>query len=61
LTARQPVLMLFEDAHWIDPTSHRGELTKTIIESGLLREEDGNYALDGALRPRAIPTTYTTR
>ena len=33
------------------------ELTKTIIESGLLREEDGHYALDGALPPRAIPTT----
>ena len=136
LAARQPVLMLFEDAHWIDPTSlelltltvarastlpllllvtarpeftppwpsdahvtmqalarlgHREgatlversaggkalpaeileqilartdgvplfleELTKTIIESGLLREEDGHYALDGALPPLAIPTT----
>ncbi len=33
------------------------ELTKTIIESGLLREEDGGYALDGALPPPAIPTT----
>ncbi len=33
------------------------ELTKTIIESGLLREEDGQYALDGALPPLAIPTT----
>ena len=33
------------------------ELTKTIIESGLLREEDGRYALDGALPPLAIPTT----
>ena len=136
LAAQQPVLMLFEDAHWIDPTSlelltltvarasrlpllllvtarpefsppwpadahvtmlplarlgrREGmtlversaggkalpaeileqvlartdgvplfleELTKTIIESGLLREEDGRYALDGALPPRAIPTT----
>jgi class 3 adenylate cyclase/tetratricopeptide (TPR) repeat protein len=136
LAARQPVLMLFEDAHWIDPTSlelltltvarastlpllllvtarpeftppwpadahvtmqalarlgrREGatlversaggktlpaeildqilartdgvplfleELTKTIIESGLLREEDGRYALAGALPPRAIPTT----
>ncbi len=136
LAARQPVLMLFEDAHWIDPTSlelltstvarasqlpllllvtarpeftppwpaeahvttlplarlGRREgatlversaggkalpaeiveqilartdgvplflegLTKTIIESGLLREEDGRYALDGALPPLAIPTT----
>ncbi len=136
LAARQPVLMLFEDAHWIDPTSlelltltvarastlpllllvtarpeftppwpadahvttlplarlgrREGmtlversaggkalpaeileqilartdgvplfleELTKTIIESGLLREEDGHYALDGALPPLAIPTT----
>ncbi len=136
LAAPQPVLMLFEDAHWIDPTSlelltltvarastlpllllvtarpeftppwpadahitmlalarldrREGatlversaggkalpaeileqilartdgvplfleELTKTIIESGLLREEDGRYALDGALPPLAIPTT----
>ena len=136
LAARQPVLMLFEDAHWIDPTSlelltltvarastlplllivtarpeftppwpgdahvttlplgrlgrREGatlvarsaggkalpaeileqilartdgvplfleELTKTIIENGLLREEDGHYALDGALPPLAIPTT----
>ena len=136
LAARQPVLMLFEDAHWIDPTSlelltltaarastlpllllvtarpeftppwpadahvtmqalgrlgrREGatlversaggkalpaeileqilartdgvplfleELTKTIIESGLLREEDGHYALDGALPPLAIPAT----
>jgi class 3 adenylate cyclase len=136
LAAQQPVLMLFEDAHWIDPTSlelltltvaraaqlpllllvtarpeftppwpaeahvtthalarlsrREGmtlversaggkalpaeileqilartdgvplfleELTKTIIESGLLSEEDGHYALDGALPPLAIPTT----
>jgi predicted ATPase len=136
LAARQPVLMLFEDAHWIDPTSlelltltvarastlpllllatarpqftppwpadahvtiqalarlgrREGatlvtqsaggkalpaeileqilnrtdgvplfleELTKTVIESGMLREEDGHYALDGALPPLAIPTT----
>ncbi len=136
LAARQPVLMLFEDAHWSDPTSLElltltvarastlpllvlvtarpeftppwpaeahvtmqalarlgrrdgmtlversaggkalpaeileqilartdgvplflEELTKTIIESGVLREEDGRYALDGALPPLAIPTT----
>ncbi len=136
LAAQQPVLMLFEDAHWSDPTSlelltltvarastlpllllvtarpeftppwpaeahvttlplarlGRGdgaalversaggkalpaeileqilartdgvplfveELTKTIIESGLMREEDGHYALDGVLPPLAIPTT----
>jgi class 3 adenylate cyclase/predicted ATPase len=136
LVAQQPVLMLFEDAHWIDPTSlelltltvarasqlpllllvtarpeftppwptdahvtmqalarlgrREGatlversaggkalpaeileqilartdgvplfleELTKTIIESGLLREEDGRYALDAALPPLAIPAT----
>src|SRR5262249_41065456 len=136
LGPQQPVLMLFEDAHWIDPTSLElliltvarapqlplllvvtarpeftppwpadahvtmlalaplgrpegmtlvqrsaggkalpaeileqilartdgvplflEELTKTVIESGLLREEDGHYALDGALPPLAIPTT----
>jgi hypothetical protein len=33
------------------------ELTKAVIESGLLHEEDGRYALDGALPPLAIPTT----
>src|SRR5215469_664334 len=33
------------------------ELTKTIIESGVLREDDGRYALDGAMPPLAIPTT----
>src|SRR5690242_16054051 len=27
------------------------------VEGGLLREEDGHYALDGALPPLAIPTT----
>jgi predicted ATPase len=136
LAARQPVLMLFEDAHWVDPTSLElltltvarasqlpllllvtarpeftppwpadahitmqalarfgrrdgitlversaggkalpaeileqifartdgvplflEELTKTIIESGLLREEDGHYALVGALPRLAIPST----
>jgi predicted ATPase/class 3 adenylate cyclase len=136
LAAQHPVLMLFEDAHWIDPTSlevlaltveraprfrvlvvitarpeftspWRGfahvtmmpltrlnqregttlvdrvtggkalpsevlehilahtdgvplfieELTKTVLESGLLREEDRRYALSGPLPPLAIPTT----
>src|SRR5262249_46662062 len=33
------------------------QLTKTVIESGLLREEDGHYAPEGALPPLAIPTT----
>src|ERR1700730_4383527 len=33
------------------------ELTKSIIESGLLREESNRYVLDGALPPFAIPTT----
>jgi class 3 adenylate cyclase/predicted ATPase len=135
--ARQlPVLMIFEDAHWIDPTSHElldmlvervprlpvllvvtfrpefqppwtgqahvttlalnrldrrdgaalaertagnralpgeilarilertdgiplfiEELTKTILESGLVRERDGRYVLDGPLPSLAIPTT----
>jgi len=30
LAARQPVLMIFEDAHWIDPTSQ--ELLATLVE-----------------------------
>jgi tetratricopeptide (TPR) repeat protein len=33
------------------------ELTKSVLESGLLREEAGCYVLNGALTPRAIPTT----
>jgi len=136
LAARQPVLMVFEDMHWIDPTSlellslaidqiksarilmlatarpeftppwpsHRHtssigltrldniegealvagmtdakslprelldrilartdgiplfieELTKTVLESGLLREADGGYELTGPLPPLAIPST----
>ncbi|HUB48652.1 MAG TPA: AAA family ATPase [Acetobacteraceae bacterium] len=33
------------------------ELTKSVLESGLLREENGRYLLDRALPPLAIPTT----
>jgi class 3 adenylate cyclase/predicted ATPase len=33
------------------------ELTKSVLESGLLREEGDRYLLDGALLPVAIPTT----
>src|SRR5262249_11356204 len=33
------------------------ELTKSVLESGLLREEAGRYVLDGALPSFAIPTT----
>jgi class 3 adenylate cyclase/tetratricopeptide (TPR) repeat protein len=33
------------------------ELTKSVIESGLLREEDGSYVLASALTPLAIPST----
>jgi class 3 adenylate cyclase/tetratricopeptide (TPR) repeat protein len=136
LAARQPVLMVFEDLHWIDPTSlelltlqierwrtlpilllittrpeftppwsaaarvttialsrldagqvgalvervaegrklpvevlrqivertdgtplFAEELTKAVLESGLLRPQNGHYVLDGPLPPLAIPTT----
>jgi TolB-like protein/predicted ATPase len=136
LARRQPLVMVFEDAHWIDPTSRElldltverartlpvlliitfrlefqppwagqtqvttlalnrldqrdrialvaqiarvkalpyevvgqiadrtdgvplfvEELTKSILESGLLREEVDRYVLDGALPPFAIPTS----
>jgi class 3 adenylate cyclase/predicted ATPase len=136
LARRQPVVMVFEDAHWIDPTSRElldltvervrslpvlllvtfrpefqtpwtgqpqvtmlalnrldrrdrtvlveqiaggkalpdevvaqiadradgvplfvEELTKSVLESGLLREEVDRYVLDGALPPFAIPTS----
>jgi predicted ATPase len=33
------------------------ELTKTVLESGLLRETAGHYALTGPVPPLAIPTT----
>lgn len=33
------------------------ELTKTVLEGDLLREEDGRYVLDGPLAPLAIPST----
>ena len=33
------------------------ELTKTVLESGLLREEDGAYVLSTILTPLAIPST----
>ena len=33
------------------------ELTKTVLESGLLREEDSRYVLDGPVPPLAIPTS----
>jgi TOMM system kinase/cyclase fusion protein len=33
------------------------ELLKMILESGLVREEDGRYVLTGALPPLAIPST----
>ena len=136
LTRQQPVVMVFEDAHWIDPTSRElldvtvqrvrrlpvllivtfrpefqspwigqpqvmmlalnrldwrdritlveqiaggkklpaevidqigdrtdgvplfvEELTKSVLESGLLREERGRYMVDSALSPLAIPTS----
>jgi len=136
LAARQPILIIFEDVHWIDPTSleflaatvehvprlralliitarpqftppwpsyphlttialtrlgrrdgaalvmrvtggktlpkevmdqilaHTDgvplfieELTKMVLEGGLLRERDGEYVLEGPLLPLAIPTT----
>jgi len=136
LARRQPVLMVFEDAHWIDPTSRElldltvervaslpvllivtfrpefqpvwigqphvtmlalnrlnrrdrtilvdqiadgkalpedllgqiaertdgvplfvEELTKSVLESGVLRDEGNRWVLDGALPPLAIPTS----
>jgi class 3 adenylate cyclase/predicted ATPase len=136
LARRQPVVIVFEDAHWIDPTSRElldltvervrtlpvllivtfrpefqppwtgqpqvsmvvlnrldrhdrtalvaqiaggkalpdevvaqivdradgvplfvEELTKSVLESGVLREEVGRYVLDGAMPPFTIPTS----
>ncbi len=42
------------------PTARRcspKKLTKSVLESGLLRPQNGHYVLDGPLPPRAIPTT----
>jgi class 3 adenylate cyclase len=33
------------------------ELTKTVLEGGFLKEQDGAYVLDGPLPPLAIPST----
>jgi predicted ATPase len=33
------------------------ELTKMVLEGGLLRERDGEYVLEGPLPPFAIPTS----
>ena len=33
------------------------ELTKTVLESGLLEEQEDRYALHGPLPPLAIPAT----
>ncbi|MGF6808404.1 class 3 adenylate cyclase/tetratricopeptide (TPR) repeat protein [Paraburkholderia sp. Clong3] len=33
------------------------ELTRTVLESGVLREQNGRYVLDGPLPPLAIPMT----
>src|SRR5262249_39518534 len=33
------------------------ELTKTVVESGLLKESNGQYAMTGPVPPLAIPTT----
>jgi hypothetical protein len=33
------------------------ELTKSVLESGVLREEADRYVLDGALPPFAVPTS----
>ncbi len=33
------------------------ELTKMVLESGIVREQDGSYTLTGLLPPLAIPTT----
>jgi predicted ATPase len=33
------------------------ELTKMVLESGLLQEQEGRYALAGPLPPLAIPAT----
>ena len=37
------------------------ELTKVVLESGLLRDGGDRYVLDGPLPPLAIPATFTIR
>src|SRR6266849_6527546 len=75
VAAQGPVLIVFEDAHWIDPTSQDllnrmvarvtnlpvplvvEELTRTLLEGGLLREASDSYVLEPMLSPLAVPTT----
>src|SRR6516165_10168177 len=44
-------------AHTVGVSLFIEELTKMVLESGLLRERDGEYVLEGPLPPLAIPTT----
>ena len=69
LAHQHPVVMVVEDAHWIDPTSLElldltvervGSLrvlliVTSVLESGLLRDEKGRYVLDSTLSRFAIP------
>src|SRR5207244_4025944 len=49
LAAQKPVLIVLEDAHWVDPTTHE------LFD--ILREENGSYVLAESLPPLAVPTT----
>jgi hypothetical protein len=44
-------------AHTVGTPLFIEELTKMVLEGGLLRERDGNYLLEGPLPPLAIPTS----
>jgi predicted ATPase len=72
LAEQQPLLMIVEDLHWIDPSTLEllgllidtdgiplfvEELTKMVLESGLLQEREDHYQLTGPLPPLAIPAT----
>src|SRR5216683_917790 len=73
LAAHQPVLMVFEDVHWSDPTTLESldllidrtdgvplfieELTKSVVESGLVTEDGDRYAVTGPMASLAIPMT----
>ncbi len=54
LSVHRPLLMVFEDAHWMDPTSQ--ELLHLVIERVQQRKKD-RHVLHGSLPPLAIPTT----
>src|SRR5207245_1162509 len=54
-SANEPVVLLIDDAHWIDPASD--ELVQALAASGSLAGERGAYRLTGPVDTLALPAT----